>query len=95
MSGSLGTTDLIAIYAAAISTIVMGWEIWKSHTERKSSETERSKLRVYFGIPIKAQLPHGHHMHIFPLCVSNLGREATIVVNVEMRKSNGGYFPGA
>jgi hypothetical protein len=34
-------------------------------------------------------------MHIFPLCVTNLGREDVIVTGIEMRWKNSKFQPGA
>jgi hypothetical protein len=96
MNWPFTSTDFISAYAAVISTLVVGWEIWKWRDQKMFSKSERSKIQVYFGIPVITKLPDNlGKMPIFPLCISNLGREPVIIVSVEMRQENGGYFPGA
>ena len=44
---------------------------------------------------IKCGIPKLKEMYIFPLCVTNLGREDVIIVGVEMRRKNGKFQPGS
>jgi hypothetical protein len=88
----LGTTFLLAIYGAAGTTVSLIWNF----LDRRKKITERRKIFVRFGIPIIHRgVPNVEEFYIFPLCIMNLGREPVIVTNVEMRRKNGKFSPGA
>jgi hypothetical protein len=90
------TINWIALYAAVVSTIVFVWEAGKWLSGRRELKRERSNIRIYPGIRIvKRNVPHFGDMHIFPLCISNLGREPVIIQSVEMRWENCAFHPGA
>ena len=83
------SADWIAVYAAIVSTGVFVWEPWKWHSNQSEVRRERSRVRVYPGIRIvKRNVPHFGDMHIFPICISNLGREPVIIQSIEMRYSD-------
>jgi hypothetical protein len=92
--------DGIAIYVATLSFFIaacsLGWQWWQWQSAKSETKKERSKIQPYFGPMLHMQeVPPLGELYIFPLYISNLGREPVIIVSVEMRYANSVFTPGA
>ena len=88
--------ELVATVALVVAMASLGWQGWQWWSAKSEAKKERSSIQPYFGETIHVQdVPRLGEMYIFPLHISNFGREFAIIANVEMRYRNHVFDPGA